>query len=128
MNAQGVILLSGSADLYNPKVVRAAMGNLFHIPVFTGITEDALMTFAQKAGWTLVATALDGAADLRDFTYPQKTLLIMGSEAEGFLTVSWKKCRPRQDSHAGEAESLNVGVAAGILLYEAMVQQDPGRN
>ena len=60
------------------------------------------MTFAQKAGWTLVATALDGAADLRDFTYPQKTLLIMGSEAEGVShSLLEKKCRPRQDSHAG---------------------------
>ncbi len=129
MNAQGVILLSGSADLYNPKVVRAAMGNLFHIPVFTGITEDALMTFAQKAGWTLVATALDGAADLRDFTYPQKTLLIMDSEAEGVSHSLLEKSAARvKIPMLGEAESLNVGVAAGILLYEAMVQQDPGRN
>ena len=87
MNAQGVILLSGSADLYNPKVVRAAMGNLFH------------------------------------------TLLIMGSEAEGVSHSLLEKSAARvKIPMLGEAESLNVGVAAGILLYEAMVQQDPGRN
>ncbi|MBS5519009.1 MAG: RNA methyltransferase [Acidaminococcus sp.] len=124
MNAEGVILLCGSADLYNPKVVRAAMGNLFHIPVFTGITEDVLMDFAQKEGWTLVATALEGAVDLRKFTYPSKTLLIMGSEAEGVSSSLLEKSAARvKIPMLGEAESLNVGVAAGILLYEAMVQQ-----
>ena len=93
MNAQGVILLSGSADLYNPKVVRAAMGNLFHIPVFTGITEDALMTFAQKAGWTLVATALDGAADGIS-PIPKRRCSSWAVKLKGFLTVSWKKVPP----------------------------------
>ena len=100
------------------------MGNLFHIPVFTGITEDVLMDFAQKEGWTLVATALEGAVDLRKFTYPSKTLLIMGSEAEGVSSSLLEKSAARvKIPMLGEAESLNVGVAAGILLYEAMVQQ-----
>ena len=67
-----------------------------------------------------MATALDGAADLRDFTYPQKTLLIMGSEAEGVSHSLLEKSAARvKIPMLGEAESLNVGVAAGILLYEA---------
>ncbi|MCH3951547.1 MAG: RNA methyltransferase [Acidaminococcus sp.] len=121
--AEGVVLLKNSVDLYNPKVVRSAMGNLFHLPVFTGIEEEALLHWARGEGWQLVVTDLRGAVNLPELTWPEKTLLVMGSEAEGVSPSILEQADTRvKIPMYGEAESLNVAVATGILLYDCAVK------
>jgi TrmH family RNA methyltransferase len=122
--AKGVILLRDSVDLYNPKVVRSTMGNLFHLPVFSGVSEEELLAWAGKNNWSLVATDLKKAVELPDFVWPQKTLLLMGSEAEGVSESLLEKAGVRlRIPMYGPAESLNVAVAAGILLFSCAVHQ-----
>jgi TrmH family RNA methyltransferase len=116
--AEGVVLLQDTVDLYNPKVVRSAMGNLFHIPVFTGVSEAALVAWSKDKEWTLLATDLRGAVSLPALRWPPKTVLIMGSEAEGVSPFLLEKANQRvKIPMYGPAESLNVAVAAGILLF-----------
>ena len=116
--AKAVLLLEETAELFNPKVVRATMGSLFHLPIFTGITREELLIWCKAKALPMWATCLEGAENLFQVTWPARTVLVMGSEAQGvnpeLLERADKKVRlPMQ----GRAESLNVAVAAGICLF-----------
>lgn len=119
--AGGVVLLAGCADVYAPKTVRSAMGSLFHVPVISGLSEEAFVRAARGAGYELLVTALDGAESLYRTGLQGRIALVMGSEAggvsAGLLAQADKRVYiPMQ----GQAESLNVAVAAGVVLFEAL--------
>lgn len=120
LGAAGVVLLEDTADLYNPKVVRSTMGSLFHLPVCTGVKAGEMETWCRKNGYALWATALEGAEDVTKLQWPAKTALVLGSEAEGvspeILAAADQKVKIPM---AGQAESLNVAVAGGIVMFEA---------
>ena len=120
LGAAGVVLLENTADLYNPKVDRSTMGSLFHLPVFTGVKTGELEEWCRQHGYALWATALEGAEDMTSLTWPEKTALVLGSEAEGIspeiLATADQKVKIPM---AGHAESLNVAVAGGIVMFEA---------
>ena len=117
----GVVLLSGSADAYGPKTVRASMGSLFHLPVLQGVTEENFVTTAKDLGYELLVTALEGAVSLYKADLKGRIAFVMGNEANGvsesLLAVADKKVFiPMQ----GRAESLNVAMAAGVIMFEAL--------
>lgn len=116
--AMGVIVLDASVDLFNPKVIRSTMGSIFHLPVITDITNEALKTFCQREKIPLWATCLEGAEDYHAAQWPKKLALVMGNEARGVseqvLSLSDKRLYIPMP---GKAESLNVAIAAGILLF-----------
>jgi len=115
--AGGILLGRSSVDVYNHKVVRATMGGIFHVPVATGVDLPLAAERARKQGYTVYVA--DPSADLfeSDLRFPERALLAFGNEAHG---VSPGLARVA-DAHVairrfGNAESLNVGVACGILL------------
>ena len=121
----GVILLRGSADLYSGKVVRAAMGALFHLPIAANISETDLLAALRETQTPLLATALDPsavscfAADLSG-----RGAFVFGNEGAGLspallAAAAQKLFIPMP----GKAESLNVATAAAVLLYEALRQR-----
>lgn len=120
LGAAGVVLLEDTADLYNPKVVRSTMGSLFHLPVYTGVKAGEMEAWCRKNEYALWATALEGAEDVTKLQWPAKTALVLGSEAEGvspeILAAADQKVKIPM---AGQAESLNVAVAGGIVMFEA---------
>lgn len=116
----GLILSEGSADAYNPKTVRASMGSFFHTHIISGQSISCLSDM-QKRGYTVCASALHGnTLSYEQANYGGKCVIVVGNEAngicDGILNMSdfcvkipiW-----------GKAESLNVGVATALLLYEA---------
>ena len=124
VGADGVILLKGTVDVYSDKAVRSTMGSIFHVPVYSGVTLDELTEFVQESGLQLLATALDETAKphfQQDFT--QGTAVVLGNEGNGvsqeLLAVAQKTYIPMY----GQAESLNVGMSAAIVLYEALRQR-----
>lgn len=124
VGADGVILLKGTVDVYSDKVVRSTMGSIFHVPVYSGVTLDELTEFVQESGLQLLATDLDEMAKphfQQDFT--QGTAVVLGNEGNGvsqeLLAVAQKTYIPMY----GQAESLNVGMSAAIVLYEALRQR-----
>lgn len=119
----GLVLLKGSADIYAPKTVRASMGSLFHVPVVSGLSEQELVSSARKAGYELLVTCLDGADNLYKADLCGRLAFVMGNEANGvsssLLAAADKRVFiPMQ----GKAESLNVAMAAGIVMFEALRQ------
>lgn len=120
----GLILLEGTTDIYSPKVVRAAMGSLFHLPVVSGVTEEAFLSFARESGLCLYATALDAKArpyDAADFTGP--TAIVFGNEGQGVSEPLLASSETLYIPMYGGAESLNVAVSTAIVLYEAVRQR-----
>lgn len=120
MGAAAVLLMENTADLYNPKVVRSTMGSLFHLPIVSGVKENALLDFCRKEKLPLWATALLGAEDVTKLPLPDKLALVLGSEANGVTETLLDKADQKvKIPMYGRAESLNVAVAGGILLFAA---------
>lgn len=124
LGASASLLLRGSADPMNPKALRAAMGATFRHPVVQ-LDDGPFIAWAREHGVTLWATAADGlplgrALDTRQ-SRKELIAVIVGNEGAGI--------RPQLNAIAAQrvaiplahgAESLNVAVAAGILLYEVL--------
>ena len=120
--ASGCIFLDG-VDVSSPKFIRAAMGSSFRVPCACADAETFL-TGAQEAGVRILAA--DGgseqlrAVDYAQVSYKSPVAICLGSEGQGVpdeVLAAAEKCVVIP--MAGKTESLNVSVAAGILLYEA---------
>lgn len=117
LGVDATVALPGTADIWNAKVVRAAMGALFHHPVITD-TWEGVDRFRARCGMTMWGADARGVpvpADQR----PDRLGLIVGNEGGGLSDAA----RERADllvalPLTGGIESLNVAVAAGILLFE----------
>jgi TrmH family RNA methyltransferase len=123
VGADAVLLGLGCVDLYNPKTVRSTMGSLFHLPVIEGDLAE-LLSEAKRQGIKLVGTSLAADADCYRYDWRGPTWLLLGSEANGLSPhaldlVDDNVIIPMR----GRSESLNVAMAATVLLYEAMRQR-----
>ncbi len=117
----GLVLLKGCADIYAPKTVRSSMGSLFHIPVLSGVSEQEFVSTAKKEGYDLLVTCLDGADNLYKADLSGRIAFVMGNEAGGVSETLLEKADKRvYIPMAGRAESLNVAMAAGIVMFEAL--------
>ncbi|ARK31671.1 TrmH family RNA methyltransferase [Halalkalibacter krulwichiae] len=113
----GIILGEGSVDVFNSKVIRASQGSIFHLPVIKGNLEEWVNRM-KNAMIPVFGTALKEASSYTAVEPLEQFALIMGNEGEG-LAPSLLELTDQNiyiPIH-GEAESLNVAVAAGILLY-----------
>lgn len=113
----GIILGEGTVDLYNDKVIRATQGSIFHIPVYHGKLEEELLSLKQS-GFTIWATALEQAVNYNDIVPKEKVAIILGNEGAGIQPQFIKMAdQVVKIPIYGKAESLNVSIAAGILMY-----------
>lgn len=114
---QAVILGKGTADAYNPKTIRAAQGSHFHLPIIRGELTEWVEKLQNK-GVSVYGTSLTRAISVDKVEKSNQFALIMGNEGAGLseelLRVTTKNIKI---PILGKAESLNVAVAAGILLY-----------
>jgi TrmH family RNA methyltransferase len=113
--AAGVLFGRGGADPFAPKVVRAAMGSLFRLPV-ASVTADELATAAAASGRLIVAATLEGEP-LAAATLPADAILAVGNERHGVAGFLARWDRAVRIEQASETESLNAAVAGSILLY-----------
>jgi TrmH family RNA methyltransferase len=117
LGATAVIAMPGTVDLWNAKVVRSAMGALFHRPAYL-CTWAELDTFRSARGVALWGADAQGAP-LRSIEPPARLALVVGNEGAGLT----EEARARIDHVVAlpidsSIESLNVAVATGILLYQ----------
>lgn len=115
--AQAVVFTPGSVDPLNPKVVRATAGSLFRIPVVS-----AELDVLRAAGLSILATSSHHGTAYTEADLTGRVALVVGNEAhgvpddapvDGWLTIP----------HAGAAESLNVAMAATVLVFEVARQR-----
>jgi TrmH family RNA methyltransferase len=123
-----VIALSGSVDLYAPKVVRSAMGAHFRVALATNVEADALGPWLAQRGQVVLADA-HAASSIYETDFRPSTILIVGGEASGAVrAASIPDLQPVAIPMPGHSESLNVAIAASVIVFEALRQKDAVRN
>ncbi len=119
VGAQALVLLGNCLDSLGTNVIRSSLGARFTVPVIA-TTPELFYAFTQSHGFTQFAAVLsENTRFYHEIAYPKRTVLLLGSEAHG-LQPWWKDkgVQGIQIPMCGQVDSLNVSVAAGILLYE----------
>jgi TrmH family RNA methyltransferase len=117
--ATAVAVTGSAANLHHPKTVRATMGSLFHLPAFP-MDRTRLVAALRTRGTRILVADQRGSTDYRVADYAPPVALVLGSEAHG-ADPEWHAAAAESVRIPiyGRAESLNVAMAAALLLYEA---------
>lgn len=117
---RGIIMVAGSGDVYSPKVVRAAAGSLFRIPVIGARDADDAANMVKEMGKALTVTCFEDAVDCFEADLRENIALVIGNEGRGvserLMELSDIRVKIPME---GSIESLNAAVAAGILMYQS---------
>ena len=114
----GVIVSDKSADIYSLKTLRSMQGSHFHLSIYR-MSSQTLLEKAKKAGIPVLATTLSkDSVDYRELSSIENFVLVMGNEGQGISPLMAESADQLVHiSMKGKAESLNVAVAAGILIF-----------
>ena len=121
--ATGLILIGRTADPHDPAAVRATMGSLFSQKLVR-TTAHEFAAWSERRGLMLVGTSPRGEQDYRAIRYAKPLVILVGSEKRGLSDELSRACNTlvRIPILRSGVDSLNVAVAAGILLYAALDQ------
>lgn len=120
VGAKGVILVGDCTDPFSLETVRATMGSLFSVPLIRTDEERFLKWKEASFSGMMAGTHLKGSVDYRSIRYADKPmLLLMGNEQKGLPDSLAERCdKLVRIPQAGRADSLNLAVATGVMLYE----------
>ena len=124
--ATGIIATANTADPFSPKALRGAMGSAFRLPIWSGPSFNETVAWCRSRKIQTIAADSGGSAVHRDVDWRKSSAIIVGRESTGLsldeVAATDASVRiPMQ----GAAESLNVAVATGIILFEAARQRAP---
>ena len=119
VGAKGVILVGDTTDPFSLETVRATMGSIFAVPVARA-TEQAFLAWRRDFSGLVAGTHLKGAVDYRSVDFSRgPVLLLMGNEQQGLPDELAGACdKLLRIPQAGRADSLNLAVATGVMLFE----------
>lgn len=117
-NVDTIVVSSNTVDIYNDKALRSSEGMLFHINIIKRDI-DTFIDELHNEGYVVYGTKVDGGTNLKEVTGNEKMAIVMGNEGAGVKDSTLDKC----DEYVyipmnSNCESLNVGVATSIILYE----------
>jgi TrmH family RNA methyltransferase len=119
----GLMLLGNTVDPYHPAAIRASMGSFFALRLVRTSFEE-FVAWKRANAYTLVGTTPDVEREYRDATYPEACVLLVGSERLGLSAAQQAACDTLVCiPMVGTADSLNLGVATSIVLYEIFHQR-----
>ena len=122
--ADGIFLSKGCVDIYNPKVIRATMGSIFHLPIYRNLNLMDLMEDFKNNNVKTLAAHLKGTSTPYKVDMTTACAIIIGNEANGLSDeISEMASDLVKIPMPGKAESMNAGIAGGILIYEAVRQR-----
>jgi TrmH family RNA methyltransferase len=119
--ATGAIATDNTSDPLSPKSLRGAMGSAFRLPIWAGTSFEEALAWCEERGIQTICGDVHATIDYTEAEWRRPSALILGPESEGLSTSETAMANaavriPMQ----GMAESLNVAVAAGIMLFEAV--------
>ena len=122
-NLDAVIIANPKSDLYNPNIVRSSVGCLFTNQIATGTTAE-IIHFLKEKNIAMYCATLQNSNGYHLENYTTPTALVVGTEATG-LTQEWRDAATQNIiiPMQGEIDSMNVSVAAAILIFEAKRQR-----
>ncbi|WP_338407192.1 RNA methyltransferase [uncultured Flavobacterium sp.] len=123
-NLDAVIIANPKSDLYNPNIVRSSVGCLFTKQIATGTTSE-IIAFLKTQKITIYCATLQNSTSYLTQDFSEATALVVGTEATG-LTEEWRTAAKQNIiiPMEGEIDSMNVSVAAAILIFEAKRQRE----
>ena len=123
--ASGVVTTPGGADPFGWKAVRGSMGSVFRLPVAQADSAAAMIDRARAAGLQVVAAVGHGHTPMHEVDLARPTLIVLGSEGQGLAPELLASADSRVSiPMTPPVESLNVAVAAALLVYEARRQRE----
>src|SRR5215213_7289961 len=122
--ATGVVTTRNTSDPFSPKSLRGAMGSAFRLPIWSGPSYDEAIEWCRERDIVTACADAEAATDYTDLDWTKASALLLGPESTGFTAEELMNADRRvRIPMKGLAESLNVSVAAGILLFEAARQR-----
>jgi len=124
-NVDAVLIANPKTDLYNPNIIRSSVGCLFTTQIATGTT-DEILAYLKKHKITSYAAALkDDSEPYQEQDYKKASAIVVGTEATG-LSDQWLNNASKKIiiPMNGKIDSMNVSVAASILIFEASRQRN----
>ena len=122
-NLDAVIIANPKSDLYNPNIVRSSVGCLFTNQIATATTAE-IISFLKEKNINFYCATLQNSTSYHTQNFTKPTALVVGTEATG-LTQEWRDAATQNIiiPMQGEIDSMNVSVAAAILIFEAKRQR-----
>lgn len=123
-NIDAVILANSKTDLYNPNVIRSSVGGVFTNQIAMGTSEEVVQ-FLKEKSINIYSATLQNSNLYTQENYSEATAMVVGTEATG-LTQIWRE-KATQNINIpmkGQIDSMNVSVAAAILIFEAKRQRE----
>jgi TrmH family RNA methyltransferase len=124
--ATGAAFLKGTVSPYNPKCLRAAAGSLFRLPVVQGIDEQILLAALEQRRVDLYAALPRGGKLIGEADLTRACAIAVGGEGRGVSRMLQARALDLRIPTSG-VESLNVAMAASVILYEARRQRTGGK-
>jgi len=122
-NIDTIIVSRECVNIYNPKVLRATEGLIFHLNIIEKDLKDAIKLL-QNDGYVVYGTDVKRGSLIEQIKFPSKTAIVMGNEGQGVKEEIKELCDEYLYIQMNEkCESLNVGVASSIILYELSKQK-----
>ena len=120
----GVLITNETADIFNPKVIRATMGSIYRVPFLYMTDINESIKELKKSGYLVFAADLEGTKNYDQVSYLEKTIFLIGNEGMGLKkeTSDLANVKIQIPMH-GKVESLNAAMATGLLIYEANRQR-----
>lgn len=120
----GIVMTRQTADVFNPKVIRATMGSIYRVPFFIVENLGETINLLQRSGMKVYAAHLDDSADYDEPDYTGPTAFLIGNEGNGLRRETAERASQYiKIPMAGQVESLNAAAAAAVLMYEAARQR-----
>lgn len=122
-NVDAVIIANPKTDLYNPNIIRSSVGCIFTNQITTGSTSE-IINFLKEKNISIYAATLQASKVYHQIDFTAATAIVVGTEATG-LSQAWRENATQNIiiPMNGEIDSMNVSVAAGILIFEAKRQR-----
>jgi TrmH family RNA methyltransferase len=118
-----ILVSKNSVEVFNPKVIRATMGSIFHLSVFCDVDLRNELLLLKKSGFKIYSTSLNAKKNYNDTEFKEKKIFVFGNESFGIskeiLEISDEKIKIL--SPVNRSESLNVSVSTGIILAKAIL-------
>lgn len=123
-NVDAFIIANPKTDLYNPNIIRSSVGCVFTNQIATGSTSE-IIAFLKESKVNIYCAALQASVDYHKPDFAKPTAIVVGTEATG-LSNEWIENSTQNIiiPMQGEIDSMNVSVAAGILIFEAKRQRN----
>jgi len=122
--ATGCVSLSGTASIYNSKVVRASAGSLFRLPHFGGAELQETIAALQSKNIRIIGTSPTSASSIETWDWRTPTAILIGNEGSGLNPKELGYCDTvLRIPHNPTVESLNSALATAVILYEASKQR-----